>query len=125
MKKAIWKGIFCILVVLLFILPANAAWMEKMKGARENNEFLQMNSPIDPIEKRWSRRFGRILGQEIGFSVEQTNDGGYIVAGTKQLLPYSFSPFVPLFLDVWLIKTDKMGKAMDLRSKFRGLAFKN
>ncbi len=77
MKKALWKGIFCILVALLFMLPVNAGWM-KTEEAKETNEFSRMNSII-PYEKKWSRTFGTFFGSEKGLSVDQANDGGYIV----------------------------------------------
>ena len=43
--------------------------------------------------------------ESAGYCVRQTDDGGFIVVGYK----YHFSFFL-LFCDVWLIKTDGMGK---------------
>lgn len=52
--------------------------------------------------KLWERNFGKVTDNEEGMSVQQTSDGGYIIAGIT----------VPLFTgnpDAWLIKTDSNG----------------
>jgi hypothetical protein len=51
--------------------------------------------------KVWDKAFGG-LGGGSGSSVQQTSDGGYVVAGTTS----SFTSGVPV---VWLIKTDATG----------------
>jgi len=50
--------------------------------------------------QQWNRTFG---GDNFdrGYSVQQTNDGGYIITGK-----FGYSP---LYDDVWLIKTDPLG----------------
>jgi len=49
----------------------------------------------------WERTFGG-LGKDIGFSVQQTEDGGFIVAGATK--PHAIGDY-----DIWLIKTDPAG----------------
>lgn len=54
----------------------------------------------------WSKIFdsGSLNGDERGFDVKQTNDGGYIICGTKKgLFPKS---------DIWLIKTNEYGDSL-------------
>ena len=46
--------------------------------------------------KQWSQTFGEITIYEVGYSVQQTNDGGYIITGNEDL-------------KIFLIKTDVSG----------------
>jgi hypothetical protein len=63
-------------------------------------------------EKIWDTTFGGVLFIEMGLSVKQTQDGGYIIAGT-----------ISLFFnrDICLIKTDSRGKSKT--TAFDGLWF--
>ena len=51
--------------------------------------------------KEWDRTFGR-SGRDYADSVQQTNDGGYVIAGETRSHGADY-------IDVWLIKTDSRG----------------
>jgi hypothetical protein len=52
-------------------------------------------------DKVWDRTFGG-LGNTVGYSVQQTNDGGYIIGGSKVLE-------AGITGEIWVIKTDSNG----------------
>lgn len=62
-----------------------------------------INGEID-----WVRTYGESSKQERGSCVKQTNDGGYIITGTKKTDNYSY--------DVYLIKTDSFGDTLWTRT---------
>jgi tetratricopeptide (TPR) repeat protein len=54
-------------------------------------------------EEQWEKRYGGSLDDEIAYSVEQTSDGGYILAGVTHSKDSEEG-------NSWLIKTDLNGK---------------
>jgi len=52
----------------------------------------------------WERTYGSATGADNGASVQQTADGGYIIAGTYSLVPGIY--------DIYLIKTDAKGDTL-------------
>ena len=57
--------------------------------------------------KEWDKTFGG-KGMDMGFTIRQTNDGGYIFTGAKHHLGIIPSPD----MDLWLLKTNANGKKM-------------
>jgi hypothetical protein len=60
--------------------------------------LVRMNSSGDTL---WTRNYDGMVYDDYGYSVQQTTDGGYIVAG------FTLRDFT--YYDVWLIKTDENG----------------
>jgi hypothetical protein len=67
--------------------------------------FLQSSRIYSQIpDTIWTKTFGGVLA-DIGNSVKQTNDGGFIIAGTT-------SSFGAGGQDIWLIKTNENGDTL-------------
>ena len=49
----------------------------------------------------WTRTYG-LTGWDVGYSVQQTSDGGYVIVGQE-------GPVGPDFTDIYLLKTDSLG----------------
>ena len=53
--------------------------------------------------EQWKRVYGDSYSDDTGYSLKKTNDGGYIISGTK-------TSFASQLTDIWLIKTDINGE---------------
>jgi len=62
----------------------------------------------------WIKQYGKNDFCEIGVCVRNTLDGGFVIVGTKQLFKI-YAGLSPMFLDIWILKTDESGnvKAID------------
>ena len=56
-----------------------------------------------PPEKEWSRTFGGAYS-DMAYSVQQTADGGFILAGSTMTKPFGAGTW-----DFWVVKTDSHG----------------
>lgn len=107
------KGfVFCMMLVCVgaTLLPCVSGWSgepPQMPLMSTNKDSYHSSTIFDlPPEEEWNRTFGGDH-EDVGYSVSQTTDGGYIIAGVNEkwinLTQWSF------FGDGWLIKTDASG----------------
>jgi len=87
MSKSLGVFLSCILVSTGFV---------------SSNSWKPLEVSVSPSTNgdTWSKTFGRFFSDEVGFSVDTTSDGGYIVVGTAY---YSRNG------GVWLMKLDCYG----------------
>jgi hypothetical protein len=60
------------------------------------------------LEHTWMKSYGRLFNDEMGVSVQQTDDGGYIVVGSKSTALFDVNGN----RDVWLLKLDYSGSVI-------------
>jgi len=77
-----------------------AGWTRSFGGG-SNDVYLIKTDNIGNI--LWTKTYGGVYNEE-GHSVLQTLDGGYIIAGFKQIISGNF--------DVWLLRTDASGNIL-------------
>ena len=82
----------------------NDVWLIKTDEYGDTCDYMSGGGECDaafPDKKMWVKTFGSPEG-DFGHSVRQTDDGGYIVSGSRELIS-----------DAWLIKTDEYGDTCD------------
>ena len=67
--------------------------------------LLQSNMLAQAPDTLWTKTYGRSNSSDDGNSVQQTSDGGYIVAGSTSSLDSGIS-------DIYLIKTNSLGDTL-------------
>jgi hypothetical protein len=78
-----------------------AGWTQSFGAGRHAVYLIKTNAYGDTL---WTRTYGGTTG-DWGNSVQQTSDGGYVIAGYT----YSLGPGTPDYDNVYLIKTDSLG----------------
>ncbi|MFO8077208.1 MAG: hypothetical protein R6U21_01000 [Thermoplasmatota archaeon] len=70
--------------------------------------LILADSDANNIDITWMKTYGRFFNEELGVSVQQTNDGGFIAVGSisKSLFDVRGNK------DVWLIKFDETGSIL-------------
>ncbi len=83
-----------------------AGWTASFGVGESDVYLIKTDTNGDTI---WTRTYGR-AGDDHGYSVQQTLDGGYIVAGLTE--PFASGWNVIIDADVYLIKTDSVGDTL-------------
>lgn len=100
-KREIVGILFCMLVIAVIHLPLTGAF--DMKNVFEKD--ITPLQPTPPPNREWQQFYGGPPNPEIGFSVQQTSDGGFIMSGCMY-------PPGATYSDVYLVKTDANGNAV-------------
>ena len=74
-------------------------------GLNANGRLIKTDSSG---EKEWIKTYGKSIGNDVFFSVQQTPDNGYILTGDTTSYGFDIGP---LKGDIWLLKTDSNGNA--------------
>ena len=94
------KGILiaCALVFLVFVPQINALLINSAHSP-PLSFCIEQNTALSCQDQTWSKTLGKLLSSEEGFSVQQLNDGKYIVIGNADHENG----------DTWLVKMDTEG----------------
>ncbi len=100
MKRKIVGILVCMLLIVTAV-PVTGQIKEIFIG--ENNDFSEnTDAIISPLsDDRWTKTFGG-KDYDIGRSIQQTSDNGYIIVGSTKTYGVGDA-------DIWLIKTDVNG----------------
>jgi uncharacterized protein YxeA len=91
--KKILMGIF--VCMLMILATTTVVGYKKIFNDTSNNIVLNVKNSMSPREnENWMKTFGG-WRYDVGVSVQETTDGGYIVAGDRTMFLNS---------NVWLIK---------------------
>lgn len=101
MQIGLWTKGFVLGIIILFVGNSISSGINHDRSHSRKEIGLQKEILETPSIEEWNQTFGGALS-EVGWSVQQTDDGGYIVTG------YTMS-FGAGGKDIWLIKADGSG----------------
>lgn len=99
--KKLLFGLFCVAIILSLTIPISSAVVAYT--GMNYNENHQSPAAISAPNVEWSKTFGG-PEEEGGYSVQQTTDGGYVIAGVRT--------YADMSEDVLLIKIDSSGNKL-------------
>ena len=91
------KRLLAVIIILLFICMS----FNSISGIQIDNKPIIINNPVNPTNGTFMKTFGG-KEKDIGYCVQQTIDGGYIITGVSD---FDMSEGG----DLWLIKTNNNG----------------
>ena len=101
MQIGLWTKGFVLGIIILFVGVSISSGINHDRSHSRKEIGLQKEILETPSIEEWNQTFGG-ASSDVGWSVQQTDDGGYIVTG------YTMS-FGAGGKDIWLIKTDGNG----------------
>jgi hypothetical protein len=101
MQIGLWTKGFVLGIIILFVGVSISSGINHDHSHSRKEIGLQKEILETPSIEEWNQTFGG-ASSDVGWSVQQTDDGGYIVTG------YTMS-FGAGGKDIWLIKTDGNG----------------
>jgi len=109
------RKIMCIIFVgMLLTVSFTAAAALKVNTEKKYNENDTETQPLDTSGViRFKKRIIKPDSFQYGYSVQQTNDGGYIVVGEKKNPVFGTS-------NIWLLKFDKYGNIVTWENNIFG-----
>jgi hypothetical protein len=113
------KIIGIIICTILISCSTTLALTPFSKDEQQRKHQFFNTTPVPlPAPKTWIKTFGGIDLSIVGWSVQQTSDGGYIITGSKENFSAGSSHLLLI-----MIKTDSNGNKVWDKTTFRGTGF--
>jgi hypothetical protein len=104
MTNFVNKKSYVLVIVFLFFGASFTPSISSINCNKLLNNIEKNNYFYELPEEEWNKSYGGI-GEDGGISVQETSDGGYIIAGVT-------GSYGAGGIDIWLIKTDSDGNEL-------------